>query len=81
MRVAPIQLGLRGPAVEKYVREWTLGIEDISEFVTHQRQVVLSGKLEQLLTPKETIYTVPETSIANRLELDHGRPDGDIPRV
>jgi hypothetical protein len=67
-----IQLGLRGPVVEKYVRDWVLGIEDISEFVEQQRQSVIAGKLDQLVTPSETIYVVTDAEVAGRLELDHG---------
>lgn len=67
-----IQLGLRGPVVEKYARDWVLAIEDISEFVEHQRQAVIAGKLDQLVTPLEAIYVVTDTAVAKRLELDHG---------
>ena len=66
-----IQLGLRGPVVEKYVRDWVLGIEDISEFVEQQRQAVTAGKLDQLVTPSETIYVVTDAEVAGRLELNH----------
>lgn len=66
-----IQLGLRGPVVQKYVREWVLGIEDISEFVEQQRQAVTARKLDQLITPSETIYVVTDAEVAERLELDH----------
>lgn len=68
-----IQLGLRGQAVEKYVRDWVLGIEDISEFVEQQRRAIVAGKLDQLVTPSETIYGVTDATVAERLELDHGR--------
>ncbi len=67
-----IQLGLRGPVVEKYVREWVLAIEDISHFVEQQRHAVTAGKLDQLVTPSEEIYVVTDTAVAGRLELDHG---------
>ncbi len=68
-----IQLGLRGPVVEEYAREWILGIEDISEFVAHQRQVVSNGKLDKLLTPSEAVYTVTDAAIADRLGLPHNK--------
>ena len=67
-----IQLGLRGAVVEKYSREWILGIEDISEFVESQRQVVVAGQLDQLVTPLETVYAVADPDVAGRLGLDHG---------
>ena len=67
-----IQLGLRGPVVEKYARDWVLGIEDISEFVAQQRQAVSAGKFNQLVTPSETIYAITDAIVAGRLELDNG---------
>lgn len=67
-----IQLGLRGASAGKYAREWILGIEDISEFVERQRIIVESGRLDQLMTPKESVYTVVNKTAADRLELDHG---------
>mgnify|MGYP006272758489 CR=1 FL=1 len=69
-----IQLGLRGPIVEKYAREWILSIEDISDYVESQRQILATGKLDQLITPVETVFVVPDSAVANRLGLDHGRP-------
>jgi hypothetical protein len=66
-------LGLRGPVVGKYAQEWILGIEDISEFVAHQRQLVSDRKFDQLETPSETVYTVADAAVAGRLGLDHGR--------
>ncbi|MCA8990953.1 MAG: DUF4291 domain-containing protein [Planctomycetaceae bacterium] len=67
-----IQLGLRGPVVEKYVRDWVLDIEDISEFVEQQRHAATAGKLDQLVTPSEATYAVTDSAVAGRLELDHG---------
>lgn len=66
-----IQLGLRGPVVEKYAREWILGIEDISEFVEDQRQCVVAGDLSQLVMPRETVYAVSDGIVSSRLGLDH----------
>lgn len=66
-----IQLGLRGAVVEKYARDWIICIEDISEFVESQRQLVAAGKLDQLVTPTETVYSVADVAVAARLGLDH----------
>ena len=35
-----IQLGLKGDAVRRYVEEWCLEIQDITEFVHHVRSLV-----------------------------------------
>jgi hypothetical protein len=51
-----LQLGLRGPVLAQYAREWIIAIEDISDFVSEQRQHVLSGDYTQLIIPRETMY-------------------------
>jgi hypothetical protein len=53
-----IQLGLQGEAALKYSREWIIDIEDISAFVTEQRQHVITQNYETLLTPSECIYEI-----------------------
>lgn len=65
-----IQLGLRGAAVSKYVDDWILDIEDISEFVEAQRLRVASGQLDKLITPMESVYLVSDRAVANRLGLN-----------
>lgn len=64
-----IQLGLRGRVVEKYAREWILGIEDVSDFVQSQREFVAARKLDELVIPKETEYSVTDPTVAARLGL------------
>lgn len=51
-----IQLGLRGDTVRKYAREWIIEIEDISDFVSEQRNFLTRSKISSLRTPRETIY-------------------------
>ncbi len=64
-----IQLGLQGEAALKYSREWIVSIEDISAFVTEQRQHMISGNYDALLTPRERAYEVTEPETAIRLQL------------
>jgi hypothetical protein len=64
-----IQLGLQGEAAIKYSREWIVDIEDISEFVAEQRQQVVSGNYEALVTPKEYAYEISDLETAKRLQL------------
>jgi hypothetical protein len=54
-----IQLGLRGEVLARYVKDWIVGIDDISEFVCEQHAHVC-GKCESLLTPKEALYPVAD---------------------
>ena len=64
-----IQLGLRGEAITRYAKEWILGIDDISSFVTEQRQNAISGDYEKLLIPSEDIYEVEDEKTAVKLQL------------
>ena len=64
-----VQLGLRGPTVREYAREWILEIEDISEFVAEQRQHALAKDHESLLTPREAVYPVNDQRVAEKLGL------------
>jgi hypothetical protein len=62
-----IQLGLRGDVLELYAREWIISIEDISEFVSEQRQNL--GDFSQLIVPSETIYPVTDAKVAAQLQI------------
>lgn len=64
-----IQLGLRGEVLAQYARNWIIDIQDISDFVQHQYQVVRSHDWAQLLIPSETVYSVGDPAIAKRLQL------------
>ncbi|KAI9131728.1 DUF4291 domain-containing protein [Acaryochloris sp. CCMEE 5410] len=64
-----IQLGLRREAIRQYAQEWILDIEDISNFVAEQRESVISGNYEALLTPAESAYPVKDLEVATKLQL------------
>ena len=64
-----IQLGLQGEAAIKYANEWIVDIEDISEFVTEQRQHLVANNYDKLLTPSEYVYEVSKPEIAKKLQL------------
>jgi hypothetical protein len=64
-----IQLGLRDDALAHYSRDWILDIEDISDFVQNQYQVVRTKDWAQLLVPSEAIYPVTDPAIAKHLQL------------
>jgi hypothetical protein len=51
-----IQLGLRGPALASYAREWIISIEDVTEFVREQAQHIHNPAA--LITPREDVYPV-----------------------
>jgi Domain of unknown function (DUF4291) len=62
-----IQLGLRGPALERYANEWIVDIEDVSEFVADQRQHVQAGRYERLVTPREEVLAIGDPELAARV--------------
>lgn len=53
-----IQLGLRGAAVQKYVNDWIVSIEDITECVMKLREQKSRGMDINSLLPTERIYSV-----------------------
>ncbi len=53
-----IQLGLRGTAVQKYVNDWIISIEDITEYVMKLREQKSRGMDINSLLPTERIYSV-----------------------
>ena len=57
-----IQVGLTGMAVEKYVNDWIVSIEDISKQCRKIHSLVLNKKIEEatLLLPLENLYPLPE---------------------
>ncbi|MDW7695327.1 DUF4291 domain-containing protein [Flammeovirgaceae bacterium SG7u.111] len=57
-----IQMGLTGIAVEKYVNEWIVEIEDISEKCKHIHLLINKNKIEEAiqLLPQEKVYPLPE---------------------
>jgi Domain of unknown function (DUF4291) len=65
-----LQLGLRDTALRRYVNEWTLGIEDITDFVRAQHRHALTGDLDALETPREEVYPVGDPVVAARLGVE-----------
>ncbi len=57
-----IQIGLSGIAVEKYVTDWIVSIDDITEKCKCLSQLINEGKINKAkeLLPQEQIYPLPE---------------------
>ncbi len=71
-----IQVGLRGDALAHYARDWLLRIEDISPLVAHQRAILRSGNLDDLLTPHEAVYPSANAELARRLGIENAAAQG-----
>lgn len=57
-----IQVGLTGIAVEKYVNDWIVSIDDISDKCRHIHSLILDKKIEEAtqLLPLENMYPLPD---------------------
>jgi hypothetical protein len=64
-----IQLGLRGSVLERYAKEWTISIEDISEHCRTQAEHVRARRLDALMTPAERVYPAPSDEVRENLGL------------
>jgi Domain of unknown function (DUF4291) len=66
LRLSPLpyrslQIGLSGPAVDRYVTDWIVGIDDITPRVHTIHDLVTRGSLDEAraLLPAETPYPLP----------------------
>lgn len=60
-----LQVGLRGGAVDRYVDEWIVGIEDVTEMCEEIKKLVDEGREEEAYArmPQETPVEVPKELI------------------
>jgi hypothetical protein len=65
-----IQLGLRGPVLEDFGKRELIGVIDMTEFVSEQRELMSRVGIGELRTPVERIYVPDGVAIARRLKLD-----------
>ncbi len=65
-----VQLGLRGGTLEAYGRRELVEVIDLSAFVAEQREVVASGGVSKLVTPRERVYTPADSAVSAQLGLD-----------
>lgn len=66
-----IQLGLRGPTLERYAREWIVRIEDATPIAHEGLATLRSEDRAPLLTPAEAAYPIGDPEIRARLGMDH----------
>ena len=65
-----IQLGLRGETLRQYGKEWIVRLDDISEFVSEQRERLAADGSPTIRTPKERVYPVADQAVKQRLGID-----------
>lgn len=57
-----IQIGISGDAVERYVKEWIVQIEDITPFCREVHRLIEGGRIDlaESMLPDESLYSLPE---------------------
>src|SRR6516162_3327917 len=65
-----IQLGLCGEALRAFCDDWTISIENVTEFVHQQWKVLNEEGIVALFTPREEIYPVDDPSFRGRLGME-----------
>jgi hypothetical protein len=60
-----IQLGLRGEFLQAFKGDGIVSVEDISDFVAQQYDLVKTGQIENLVTPAEHVYPVAGDAARN----------------
>jgi Domain of unknown function (DUF4291) len=65
-----IQLGLRGSVLADFGKRELLEVIDMTAFVAAQRELLASGGIGQLLTPREDVYLPSDVAVAQRLKMD-----------
>jgi Domain of unknown function (DUF4291) len=62
-----VQLGIRGDFLHKFSKEYIKRVEDITEFVVHNRERI--KKPSELFVPEEKVYRPKDPQIAQQIEL------------
>ena len=65
-----IQLGIKGEILMKFLNEWIMRIDDVTDFVTAQYQLILSKNIDQLQVPEEKVYKISDTGLIEHICLD-----------
>ncbi|WP_294351032.1 DUF4291 domain-containing protein [Sphingobacterium sp.] len=62
MNYRSIQVGLSGIAVEKYVSDWIVEVEDITPYCKEIQNLIIDNKIDQVkdLLPQEITYPIPQ---------------------
>ncbi|SEO53827.1 protein of unknown function [Mucilaginibacter gossypiicola] len=65
-----IQLGLKGNVLENFGKKQITRIEDITDFVKQQKQLLDAGRINELLVPIETVYKTTNAALNQRVGID-----------
>lgn len=65
-----IQLGLKDDVLKNFGKKQIRKIEDVTEFVKEQKQLLDAGKLNELLIPVERVYRTGNEALNKRIGID-----------
>jgi predicted transcriptional regulator len=65
-----IQIGIRGWIVEKYVNEWIINLEEVTELAHSIHDAIKTHRKDLPSVPTERVYPVDET-LQERLGVTH----------
>ena len=66
-----IQLGIKGNKLQEFGKEMIVKIIDMTEIVKKQKAKIDSGRIEDVLVPKEWIFEVNDPSLKIKLKIDN----------
>ncbi|MBX2921372.1 MAG: DUF4291 domain-containing protein [Chitinophagaceae bacterium] len=64
-----IQIGMKGDILKQFCSEWSIKIEDITEFVKNEYRKIQQGNVKQLDVPYETILHLNDPAIEKRIGI------------
>jgi hypothetical protein len=64
-----LQLGLKNTTLEQFGKHQVTHIEDVTDFVQQQKVHVDNRQLEQLHVPQERVYSLSNSSLAQKIGL------------
>lgn len=64
-----IQLGIKGEILRKFITEWIVKIEDITEFAKAAHEKLLKNNIEDLLVPYEEVIEMNDEIIERRIGI------------
>ncbi|MFC0518129.1 DUF4291 domain-containing protein [Mucilaginibacter angelicae] len=64
-----IQLGLKGSMLENFGKKQITRIEDITDFVKQQKQLLDNGRLDELQLPVERVYRTTDEALYKRVRI------------
>lgn len=65
-----IQLGIRGAKLEPFKGTGIVEIEDISDFVNQQRELLNNNQMSELMMPEESVFVPSKAELIKNIKLD-----------